>query len=533
MKGVVVAPEPPAADAGREILAAGGNAADAAVAAALAQCVVNPLMVGIGGMGTMYVHCGRTGAGAALDCCAEAGSVPPPERWIADYAGREETYGRYMTSEDFQIGYPSVMVPGVVRGCGELWRRFGSQRIAWARLVEPAARLARDGFEIYPYVRRSWDDDYPAKAVPTLARRWAQFPEGARIYGRAPAVGERFVQPDYARTLERIAGGGPDEFYAGGLGRAIADDLERGGSLITRADLERYRTLTPPPVRGRYRDLEVAGAAPPASTSQVIGMLQIAAGFDWHALDPTGPDAIELIAKIMRVGFYEHVPMKGDPPYAVTAHRLHEFTRPEHAARWIERIKAGHRVYNEGTSRMDAGTTHVTAADAEGTVVAFTHSTGTPGASGIVTPGLGFLYNHFLGHFNPLPGHPDSILPGKRGGGGSPIVVYRQGRPYLALGAPGGSRIITACFQTIVSVVERGLGIQEAVAAPRCHSEERNIIFLEPSHPAATEVELVRRGYDVRRSTRMSTVQAVLIDEAERRHPGADPRGGQGVGAVA
>lgn len=533
MRGVVVAPEPPAADAGREILAQGGNAADAAVAAAFAQCVTNPLLAGIGGMGTMYVHGGQTGERTALDCLSEIGSPPPPARWAAEFKGREETYGRYMTSEDFQIGYPSIMVPGLVRGCGELWRRFGSGRIAWARLVEPAARLARDGFEIYPFVRRSWNDDYPARAVPRLAARWAKFPEAAGIYGRAPDVGERFIQPDYARTLDRIAGGGPDEFYAGDLGRTIGDDLERGGALITPEDLRTYRVLTPPAVRGVYRSFEVDGAAPPASTSQVIGMLQIAAGFDWRAMDPEGPDAIELIAKIMRVGFYDHVPLKGDPPYAAAAHRLRELVRPEHAVHWIERIRSGARVCNEGTSRVDVGTTHVTAADEEGTVVVFTHSIGTPGASGVVTPGLGFLYNHFLGHFNPLPGHWDSIVPGKRGGGGAPLVVYRGGRPYIALGAPGGSRIITACFQTIVNVVERGLGIQEAVSALRCHSEERNIIFLEPSHPAATEMELVRRGYDVRRATRMSTVQAVLFDEGGRRHPGADPRGGQGVGVVA
>jgi gamma-glutamyltranspeptidase/glutathione hydrolase len=532
MRGIVVAPEPPAAEAGREILAEGGNAADAAVAVALAQGVVNPLLVGIGGMGTMYVVSGPTGERAALDCCAAAGSLPPPARWVDEFAGREETYGRYMTSEDFQIGYPSIMVPGVVRGCGELWRRFGSGRVAWARLVEPAARLAREGFEIYPFVRRSWEDDYPARAVPKLATRWAKFPEAARIYGRAPEVGERFVQPDYAATLRRIAQGGPDEFYTGRLGQTIGDDLERGGSLITRRDLQSYQVLTPPAVRGAYRRFEVEGAAPPASTSQVIGMLQIAAGFDWRALDPAGPDAIELIAKIMRAGFYDHVPLKGDPPYAAAAHRLRELTRPEHAAGWIDRIQSGARVYNEGTSRVDAGTTHVTAADEEGTVVAFTHSIGTPGASGIVTAGHGFLYNHFLGHFNPRPGYEDSIVPGKRGGGGAPIVVYRGGRPYIALGAPGGSRIITACFQTVVNVVEHGLSIQEAVSAPRCHSEERNIIFLEPSHPAATEAELLRRGYDVRRATRMSTVQAVLFDEAGRRHPGADPRGGQGVGVV-
>jgi gamma-glutamyltranspeptidase/glutathione hydrolase len=180
----------------------------------------------------------------------------------------------------------------------------------------------------------------------------------------------------------------------------------------------------------------------------------------------------------------------------------------------------------------DSGTTHVTVVDAEDTVISFTHSIGSLAGSGVVTPGLGILFNNFIGHFSPLPGHPDSIAQGKRGGGGCAAVVYDGARPYIAIGAPGGSRLITSIYQALLNVLDRGMPMARAVAVPRFHSEEPGLIFIEPAFPDDVADSLRRRGYRVERSTYMSRVQAILLDKDGRLHPGPDPRGGAGAVAV-
>ena len=526
MNGMIVCAEPLAAEAGREVLLE-GNAADAAVATAFAQGVVNPFMCGLGGMGIAAVHHGPTAERTVLDCYAAIGSVPPPASWADEYIGRLESYGRFVIkSEDNQAGYKSIMVPGVVRGYAELWRRYGSGRVAWRRLVEPALRLAREGFAVGATLAGMWGRDDDAPGLPSRAAKFARSPEAARVYGRPHREGERFGQPDYARTLERIGDGGPEEFYAGALGREIAADLERRASLIAPHDLSGYRAGPIPPLVGMYRDCEIAGPPVPCGTAHVLEMLQVADGLDLARLDPLGPDYVELVTAIMRVTFGEHVPLKLDPPYLVAHHRLHELTSRLHAGEVRERIKAERR-------GADPGTTHLTAADDEGTVVSFTHSLGSGAGSGVVTPGLGFLYNNFLGHYNPLPNRWDSIVPGKRGVGTTPAVLYRTGRPWLGIGAAGGSRINTAVFQTILNIVERGMTARDAVAAPRCHSEEADIVFVEgDAYPEATVRDLGRRGYDVRRTQQVARVQAVLIDPTGTMHPGPDPRGGSGFAQV-
>jgi len=525
MKGMIVCAEPLAAQAGREILLE-GNAADAAVATAFAQGVVNPFMCGLGGMGIAAVHHGPTAERSVIDCYAAIGSVPPPASWVDEYVGRLETYGRFVIkSEDNQAGYKSIMVPGVVRGCHEVWRRYGSGRVPWRRLVEPAARLAREGYAVGAGLAEMWARDEDAPGLPSQAKKFARSPEAARLFGRPYPEGERFAQPDYARTLERIGDGGPDEFYTGSLGREIADDLERGASLIAPHDLAEYRARPLPPLTGTYHECEVAGPPVPCGTAHVIEMLQVADGLEWARLDPLGPDYVELATAIMRVTFGEHVPLKLDPPYLVAYHRLHELTSRGHADEVRRRITAERR-------GADPGTTHLTAADGEGTVVSFTHSLGSGAGSGVVTRGLGFLYNNFLGHYNPLPNRWDSIVPGKRGVGTTPAVLYRGGRPWLGIGAAGGSRINTAVFQTVLNVVERGMTARDAVAAPRCHSEEAKIIFVEDAYPEATVRDLARRGYDVRRTQHVARVQAVLIDPSGTMHAGPDPRGGSGSAQV-
>ncbi len=536
MKGIIVAPEPLAAEAGAEMLRCGGNAADAAAAAAFAQCVTDPLMCGIGGTALGLVRRGPDGAVRFVDASVTIGSVPPPNQWDCDHAGRSETIGRYIVrGEGNQMGHASVMVPGFVRGIAHLLARFGSSHVPWRAVIEPAIRLAREGFAVYPYVARFWADNEDRPGYPSLARKMACTPDGRRIFLKADGSryreGERFVQADLAATLDRIAGEGPDEFYEGETARRIADDFSSHGGLFTAEDLHEFQSYEGEPVEGVYRGRRVIGAPPPASGPQLIEMLQVAEALGLGTLEHNGSNYLDLTARLMTATFMEHAALKCDPPHSAALASISCALDRDHARRLASALRERRP---EGVPQPipGAGTTHVSAADEEGTVVSFTHSIGSLGGSGVVTPGTGILFNNFIGHFNPLPGHPDSIVPGKRGGGGCPALVFEGSRPRMVIGAPGGSRLITAVFQVMLNVFDRQMHVARAVAAPRFHAEEPGLLFVEPAFSDAIVAALGIMGYRVEQSTYMSRVQAVAIETDGAFHPGADPRGGAGAVVV-
>ena len=530
MRGLVVAPEPLAADAGAQVLRQGGNAADAAVAAAFVQCVVNPLLCGIGGTALGLARRGPDGPVRVVDAAVTIGSVPVPEAWRAGYVGRAETIGRYIIRDEAnQVGYGSVMVPGFVRGAHHLMARYGSGRVAWRDLLAPAIRLAEEGFDVYPYIAKFWADTEDRPGYPALAKKLAATPDCTRIYLRSGIqpyrLGDRLVQADLGHTLRRIAEAGPDEFYDGETGERIAQDFAAHGGLLTREDLRAYEPLEYDPVEGAYRNHRVLAVPPPGSGAQLIEMLQVVEAMDLAALDHNGPELIDLMARVMTATFIEHASLKLDPPFTITMGVFSRALDREHARRLAADLRTRRP---EGARPMVAqpSTTHVSVVDAEGTLISFTHSIGSLAGSGVVTPGLGILFNNFLGHFSPLPDLPDSIVQGKRGGGGCAAIVFDGARPHIVIGAPGGSRLITAIFQSILNVVDRRMTMAEAVNAPRFHSEEPALLFVEPSIPEEVVEAMRARGYRIERSTYMSRVQAILIDQDGRFHPGADPRGG-------
>jgi len=536
MSGMIVAPEPLAAQAGVEAFRRGGNAADAAVATAFAQGVVDPLMCGLGGTAAGVVRDGRTGDISTLDASSTIGSVPPPEAFRTGYKVRTETVGRYVVDGEInQMGYQSIMVPGFVRAMQTLHERWGSGRVAWADLVAPAIRLAEEGFDIYPYVAKFWANAEDRPGYPGLMRTLTHTAACAAIFlnhGRPWREGERLVQPDLARTLRRLASEGPEDFYTGAIARRMLDDLHAHGGLIAPADLRTFIADLGAPVEGAYRGYRVFSAPPPASGVHVIEMLQVAEQLSVGSLGHNTADYVETLARVMIATFLEQVVLKGDPPASVGARFIRRGLSRDHAKTLADEVRR--RVPRSGVAAApDAGTTHVSVADSDGTLVALTHSTGSLGASGVVTPGLGFMYNNFLGHFHPLPGFPDSIVPGKRGGGGVPTLVLRGDGPHVVIGAPGGSRLITSVFQTLLNTLEFGLGMADAVTRPRFHAEEPGLIFAEPAIPDAVVDDVVRRGFRVVRSTYMSRVQAIRLDgDGRAMEAGADPRGGAGVGVM-
>jgi gamma-glutamyltranspeptidase/glutathione hydrolase len=532
LRGALACPEPPAAEIGGRVLSAGGNAFDAAVATAFAQGVANPLGCGIGGQASIALYSAADDVGLFLNAQVACGSAHDLETFVAAGGKRLETVGRYLVEGDTnQMGYRSIMVPGFVAGMGEVFARFGSGAFSWADLVRPAADLATAGVIVYPYLERYYTFEGPdGPGRPDIFRKLAQDPHAAALYlpdGGVPAVGDVLRQPDLAKTLHRIAADGPSALYTGELGREVARDLRERGSGVTRNDFASYTVRTEMPIIARWRDLELLTTPAPTRGAVLLSMLRAVEHYDFRSTAWNTAPYIELLAKSMCRAFADGARLLGDTAYvSVPVERLLTRRRP------VGLPTARPRTTGSGPTPGAPGhTTHVTVLDAEGNVASITHSIGSVTGAGVMTPGLGFFYNNFLGHMNPEPGYHNSITPGKRTGGGCPTIVFRGGRPVFAIGSSGGSRLVSAVFQNLVNVFVHGLSPSAAVAAPRFHCEEEGVLHVEPRFPEDTVAELRTRGYHVLPSQYMGCNQTVLSENG-RFVVGSDPRGGEGVAVV-
>jgi gamma-glutamyltranspeptidase/glutathione hydrolase len=533
MDNMVVCPEPPAAGVGQRIFAQGGNAVDCAVATAFTQAVTNPLLCGLGGTGLWNYYDAQSGKNIIFNSEVSIGSLPAPESWVSEFKGRSETIGRYIiSSEANQAGYQSVMTPGFVRGCWEIFQLYGSGRLTWAELLAPSVRIAREGFEIYPYIAAFWQEKASRAGYPGLISKLHASRDAARIYlkpdGSVYQLGDRLVQAELAQTIERLAEAGGDDFYNGDIARQLSEDFDKNQAFITEQDLRDYSVKHEQPLESQYRGAKVS-ATSYSGGAQVILMLNVLGHFDLPSLGHNTPAYIDFFSRIQRATFADSAKLKGLG--AEEAEELQqEMISPKRAAYWAKRISEGDRIV-VSASPTDSGTTHLTCIDASRNVVSFTHSIGSIAGSGVITPGLGFLHNNFLGHFHPLPGKPDSIRPGKRLSGVAPTILFKDKQPYIAIGAPGGSRIITALVESIANVVDYGMDMRTAVTVPRFHSEEGQKLFLEPQFTQQTVDSLLDKGNEVQWSTYMSRVQAILVrSDTQTLEAGADPRGGAGIG---
>lgn len=534
MKGIVVCPQPRAADAGAGILSAGGNAFDAALATAFAQMVVDPFMCGIGGMGTFQFYHAESGENGMIDFHARAGSGVTPDMWAADSKGRTEISG-YTLFDDFrsELGYTSILTPGTVAGFTEVHRRFCTKPLA--ELVAPAARMARDGEPVgcfaHGYLSRNMVPGVPGGlqrvSVTEACKAVHLHPEG-RVY----RTGELHRNPDMARTLERIAAGGAEDFYRGELAAEMVADLSTNGSFVTAADLAGYRVRSGPPVRGGYRGYDVSSNPPPGSGVTLIQMLQILEHFDLGSLDHGSAGHIDLVARAMAAAHADRNEYLGDPDFADVPVPL--LVSRDRAACWAERIRAG-EFLRGAKEEPPSCTTHISICDEAGNAVSCTHTIGT--GSGVITPGLGFVYNNSMKLFDPIPGTRNSIEAGKaRTTGMVPTILFHDGKPAIVVGAPGGSVIISAVLQAILNLVDFGMSPVEAVTVPRIHCEG-GAIHVEARIQESVCRELVAMGHEVRRSSIsldpvMSRAHVVQIASDGSWRGGSDPRGGGGMAIV-
>jgi gamma-glutamyltranspeptidase/glutathione hydrolase len=524
---MVVAPQAPAVEAGVRALLAGGNAFDAAVTAAFVQMVVDPQMCGVGGFGVATIRT-ADGQEQVIDFNGTAGSRATPDMWRDGFLGQDWTgYGYHVRDQVNDVGYTSIMTPGTIAGMAEVLRRHGT--FSWSAALQPAIRTAEEGSIVTAELWRMWNTPGAMLYMSMLPRLHVTAACKA-IYikpdGTTPAPGERLHNPDYARTLRRLATAGPDDFYTGALATQMAEDLERGGGFVTADDLANYRVRVGEPSRISYRGYDVLTNTPAGGGICMAQILKIVEHEDIGALGLNTVDYIDLVAHAMKAAYHDWYKFVGDPAFVDVP--VDMLLSDKRAGEWYAKIKR-REAFEVPLVRESPNTTNVTVVDDAGNCVAITHSLGS--SSGVVTPGLGFTYNNIMNAACPLPGLPNSIAPGKhRMTGMCPTIVMQGGEPVLVLGAPGGTRIITGVTQTILNVLDHGLSPVEAVSAPRfdCQSEK---LDAEARIPSWVKAEVAERGFEIVPNFapygNFSLVQAITRDPATGAlRGGADPRGG-------
>jgi gamma-glutamyltranspeptidase/glutathione hydrolase len=407
------------------------------------------------------------------------------------YRPLSDAWPDYMETvgQENSVGVRAVGVPGTLAAWCEMLTRFGALDLD--AVVAPAIRHAAHGFRVTGYLAECL-----VEAAPDLAR----FPASARVFlpgGTPLRRGELLVQGDYADTLRAIAAGGPSVLYGGGLGSRVADYMGREGGLVTLADLMRYRTIEREPVRGTYRGVEVAGCPPPTGGGiHLIQILHMLEGFDVAGLGFGTVDGIHLLAEAFKIAFADRAAATGDPAFVdVPVARLLAKDYARLRGGEIEMTKAG--APSAGVTAGSPHTTHVTVVDADGNVVAATQTLHNLFGSRAMVPGTGMLLNDTMAIFDPHPGTPLSIEPGKRMTSSmAPTILLRDGRPVLALGLPGGTKIFTSVVQAIVNVIDHGMSLQEAVEAPRVWTQGQDL-ELETAIGDDVRAGLAARGHHV------------------------------------
>ena len=517
-QGMIVCPQPHAAEVGLSVLRAGGNAVDAAVATALVQGVIDPMMCGLGGCGVMLVR-RADGREEVIEFYALAGSRVREGQWESRFIREAaDRYGYVLEGWVNDCGYESVGVPGTVAGLAEALRRHGS--LSWGEACQPAVEQARRGCLVTGTVHSYWIRDVGPDVVPNDRRiQWT--PEARRIYtkdGVLFGVGETIANPDLASTYERLAAAGPEDFYSGEIAAAIAADFEANGGSITADDLARYRPRVRPPLAGTYRGRRVVAAGPPAGGLTLLQMLNYLEGFDLGKLGWPSVEAARARVEAMDWAVGERETHLADPFFARI--EVDELVAKEYAA--------AARVLHESPT-----TTHIGVVDGSGDAVALTHTLGA--SSGVVTPGLGFNYNNYLNCFDPRPGRVNSLSPGKtRITMMVPTMVFSpEGGLEVVAGAPGGTKIVTGVLQTLVNLLDHGMSPVEAVSAPRLDFQ-KDQVETELRMPADVLDGLRAAGYRVNRrplgyDPYFAKAQVIQIGPDGALRGASDPRGDGGI----
>ncbi len=522
---MIVAAQPEAAEAGAQILERGGNAVDAAIAAALVQGVVDPQMCGIAGFGSCQIYLPASSVHTFIDFHGQTPAAARPDMWEDLIEGEtRDGFGFVLKGNVNDLGYQSVTVPGSLRAYHEAVSQYGT--MDWSDICQPAIENAQEGFIIRPHVYYWWTSgsDFGRVAV-TDRLKFSN--TGRDIYfdgaGNLKRVGDRVNNPDLATTLKTIAASGPEVFYQGEIAERIAEDFHKNGGLLSYDDLINHRTRHVDPLNFRYRDLELSTNQPPGGGIMLGQMLKTLEHFDLTGLGHNSVEYIRVVAEAMKVATADKEQFVGDPAFVdVPTQRL---LSDAHASATAASIRAGDRHSVERLGMPEPShTTQVAVIDASGNAVSMTHSLGMP--SGVITDGLGFMYNGCMAVFDPRPGRAGSIAAGKaRFSSVCPTLGFRDGQLCLAIGAPGGTQIVMGVMQAILNLVDHGMTMTEAVSAPR-FSATSDVIDVTNRIQRRQQRALIEMGYEVVRNPNtfdIGAVHGIRIDEDGELDGGADP----------
>ncbi len=536
-QGMVVTAGDQASEAGVAMLRRGGNAVDAAVAAAFAVSVLRPQSTGIGGGGFFLLYLAKDKETVAIDFRERA-----PVRATHDMFLRDGEAVPKLSRD----GPLAVAVPGLVAGLVEVQKKYGTMPLK--EVMAPAIRLADEGFPIYPQL---------ARAITYRAELLGDSPATRAIYFREDQPlreGELLVQKDLARTLRAIAVKGKGAFYKGRVAKALVEEMRVRGGLITQEDLDSYRVLYRPPVTGTFRGAEIHAMPPPSSGGVLIlQMLHVLDGFSLQQIGFYTPQAIHLLTETMRLAFRDRARYLGDPDFVQVPTRM--LASESYAADLRAKIDLAKATPSEvlpaspGGKVESTSTTHISVLDKDGNAVATTQTVNLYFGSGVMVPGTGILLNDEMDDFSAQTSNPNAFgLLGENDANAiaprktplssmSPTIVTRDGKVILIAGSPGGSRIISATLQVLLNVLAYDMSLPEAMFAPRIHHQwfpdellvegqkgnqpEGLLEALQQMGHKATVVEDTGDG-----RTPFGNVQAIHVDVASGQITGvSDPRG--------
>ena len=523
--GMVVSQRKIASEVGAEILREGGNAVDAAVATALALAVVLPRAGNLGGGGFMLVYSEELKKTIAIDY-REMAPIRASRDMFLDEKGN---YDR----KKAQFSLLSAGVPGTVAGLYYALNKYGT--LSWSEVLDPAIKLAEDGF-VVPHDLSSVLANYKKRLTANEATAKAYYKKNKETY----SPGEVIKLPDLAWSLKELKKVGPDAFYKGKIAGKIVAEMELNGGLITAKDLANYKIKEREPLRGTFKGYEVV-SMPPSSSGGVhlIQMLNMLEPFSLKEMGFGSAQSIHLMSEVMKRAYADRSKYLGDTDFVSVP--LKGLTDKEYAKALLKEISLTKVTPSKSISSGNPlpyespDTTHFSVMDSEGNVVSNTYTLNFSYGSGIVIPGTGILMNNEMDDFSSKKGVPNAYglvgyeaneIEGQKRPLSSmtPTIVFKNKKPYLVLGSPGGSRIITTVLQVALNVLEHDMSVKQAVVSPRVHHQWLpDALLMEEGFSPDTVTLLEEMGHTIRSSRTMGSVQAIIYKD-KYFYGAADPR---------
>lgn len=515
--GMVVSQSDLATRVGVEILAKGGNAVDAALAVGFAEAVTLPRAGNIGGSGYMVIHMAATADRPAQDIAINYYGTAPAALTGQTLLGADGKFDRSHPSD-----MRNVAVPGTVMGFHEAFTRFAS--MSWSDLIQPAIKLAEDGYVL---------SDGEADATGGRARFLALDPGAAEAYLKADGTpyraGEVFKQPLLGQSLRELAVGGADSFYKGDLAKKIVDGVQARGGIMTMEDMASYRAIVSEPIWGSYRGHRIAYMPPTASGVSVAQAMNMLEHFDLAKMGWGSVDSLHLISEVMKVVNADRRLIGGDPQWATPANGLASKGFAEERVKLVslERSLDGANLPDGNPYPYESqDTTHYSVADKFGNAASVTYTLSNSYGAHVAPVGTGILLNNHVDNFSwGTEGEPNSPAPGKRLGSTiTPMIVFKDDKPWLVTGTPGGGYIIATMVQLVSNVIDHRLNVAEAAMRPRINQGWGGApLELEGGFSPDVERLLRERGHRTRGSNTMGSTQSIMI-EGDRFYGAADTR---------